>query len=736
MIYEFDENLSNSFNFLENESDETNKYYFFETSNSKYRAVFSKSGKKKSWLLNVGSLTPKGSLKVFKILPADSLIFVKTLINIIRDFMENTPNSLAIVIKLPKKIPEKNLKITSRLIKRAKFVKYDELSVDNKNDDTDFNYIFLKNKSFPIDDVMQSLNVKSFKGVLSSETLDNVKPKKVIKRKLEISNLVVNTSLNVDLGDIDKRIGGGVFQQYTYEDLMNDIEHEPEVEKTEISKSSENPENLKYSDKLVLPVMTTTDKVKLISELLFDVPKIDDKIEVLNIWKRKKGGYQELKSFLLATQIFDEFFIYAESNFKGFKKIIDEGELQMVRETIGHLLFQIIVDIPVGYYEFFLYYSKVFSTTTYKKLTTSSLPYSCAVAMLIGEKTIPEKIEIFQMFSNRYVVGIHPNSDGEIKFKDKTIYVFPGLCDRSGVFKLMDYYIDGGESTRHYIVTEHTPFQSLITKNELDKINGMKQDNFDNNSKILEKAKVGYEIPIPLNNPYNSDSQFEFELNKKQNTFINGYSIGTIKQYTGSSYEIMNSYMRTGKPASSRKQMKDFMDEYEKTAITLEEDIVVVRRSNYPKIKTGKIYVDYAPMSTSISGSVWGGSTHMEIIIPKGTKFMAILENSNHPSEREVILAPGTMIQFVEKKLAFGKKIDVGVVIGSVFNDIKEGIENNLDERIVNMFEMKSKKTKKQLKDDKERYLNGDSELLNSTDILDKIKNGEFVPKKSNLKQK
>ena len=116
-------------------------------------------------------------------------------------------------------------------------------------------------------------------------------------------------------------------------------------------------------------------------------------------------------------------------------------------------------------------------------------------------------------------------------------------------------------------------------------------------------------------------------------------------------------------------------------------DLEVSRKTNFPtELNLDEVYIDYSPLSTSISSGVWGGNQNMRILIPKGTPiFIAMKGFSNHSNEKEVILPPGSIIKpFRETMLENSKqKWTECIVMGNIFNFIQGEIETiNIEKKI------------------------------------------------------
>lgn len=134
------------------------------------------------------------------------------------------------------------------------------------------------------------------------------------------------------------------------------------------------------------------------------------------------------------------------------------------------------------------------------------------------------------------------------------------------------------------------------------------------------------------------------------------------------------------------------------------------------EIFPGSDYVEPAFMSASIMAGInFGNSLRLRIYLPKGSKVIPVLRNSNHPSEKEVILPPMSVIKIIEVDKQDFRYFATGIFVGSAFKDFKaklkdlplnEGYDINLARHNVTkrLLEMKKDKNEKDEYDPEEKF--------------------------------
>lgn len=149
-----------------------------------------------------------------------------------------------------------------------------------------------------------------------------------------------------------------------------------------------------------------------------------------------------------------------------------------------------------------------------------------------------------------------------------------------------------------------------------------------------------------------------------------------LAKYTGSYYTTMNPIVRDI-VKETQYQSETTLLTAARTAVNIQagmrplpESIKVFRKTNpdqfsafglnhsskFADIKKleGKLFIDQAPMSTSIDPNKWSGSVHFEIDLPKGTPAVYVDNISSHQGEMEMILALGLKYRIISVKEQHG----------------------------------------------------------------------------------
>lgn len=176
-----------------------------------------------------------------------------------------------------------------------------------------------------------------------------------------------------------------------------------------------------------------------------------------------------------------------------------------------------------------------------------------------------------------------------------------------------------------------------------------------------------------------------------------------LKSYSGSSYDSYNTTMRQVVKSLLEGQKQDsYMinqvlkntGKYQKLAKMFDkvdpipESFWVYRGTTLPnklkdEMEPGYQFVDPAFLSTSVSPGVSMGKDKMRIFLPKGSKVLPVLYNSQHKSEKEVLLPPASVVKVIEVLKNDNNTIFFqGVFMGSSWKSISEALKNKLTESI------------------------------------------------------
>ncbi len=149
-----------------------------------------------------------------------------------------------------------------------------------------------------------------------------------------------------------------------------------------------------------------------------------------------------------------------------------------------------------------------------------------------------------------------------------------------------------------------------------------------------------------------------------------------LRTYTGGSYTTINKCARGTAPCDEH--TKKLLDNINAGMKPSTKDIMVFRKTN-PKsfglesaadveALVGKIINDDGVISTSIRSDMWSGALDLEIEAPKGSMMAWVQPISLHPSEDEIVVAPGThyeVISIEKSKYGHGYKVRLRIIPGS-----------------------------------------------------------------------
>lgn len=190
-----------------------------------------------------------------------------------------------------------------------------------------------------------------------------------------------------------------------------------------------------------------------------------------------------------------------------------------------------------------------------------------------------------------------------------------------------------------------------------------------------------------------------YDLGYDKITSITGFS--NLNSYTGSEYNNYNNPIRNivsklleGQPLT--KQEIDGIikgtNKYQKLAKMFEliqplpESLWVYRGTTLPgklrqQIQPGYQFVDPAFLSTSVNPDTGMGSDRMRIFLPKGSKVLPVLFSSQHPSEKEILLPPTSVIKVIETHTTPQDSVLFqGVYMGSSWKSITAALKKKLNE--------------------------------------------------------
>lgn len=135
----------------------------------------------------------------------------------------------------------------------------------------------------------------------------------------------------------------------------------------------------------------------------------------------------------------------------------------------------------------------------------------------------------------------------------------------------------------------------------------------------------------------------------------NGVQRAALKYYTGHAYTAINKCLRgTGECSTT---VLNNIKHIKAAMKPSTESIILHRKTNAATFGVtspadmeklvGKTVRDKGVISTSISAGVWHGEIYLDIEAPVGTKMAWVQPISNHPTENEMVLAPGSQFEIL-----------------------------------------------------------------------------------------
>lgn len=166
-----------------------------------------------------------------------------------------------------------------------------------------------------------------------------------------------------------------------------------------------------------------------------------------------------------------------------------------------------------------------------------------------------------------------------------------------------------------------------------------------------------------------------------------------LRTYTGGSYTQINKCARGTAPCDP--MTKKLLDDIKSAMKPSTDDIVVYRNTNPAafgltsgadlKSYVGKIIGDEGVISTAIKQIGWPGKLQLTIDVPKGARIGWVQPISLHPSEDEMVIAPGTqyeVVEVIEPHDTFGSyKVRLRAIPGS---DAQSRAEKQSSKELVN----------------------------------------------------
>ena len=651
------------------------QYYIFTVNGNNYRVNISRisSPAKTSYMLNLGMLSPKGSMVQFKYTHADIYPVISTTLAIFEEWFSVHKNTFtSIVIKLPSKIKLAQVKIIENLIRRQKYPNLEKIIMSGIGE-AKHKYIFYKNTKKPDDAVLISLFSKSFeeygfKDGFPAELVDSL----MLKTKASKSHLIDRLELLVKghsefsaTEEIFKKTSAQEvsFLEQSKEAITIIEQNEDDVETTDAGKKDDpKPSDIEYHWNLPIGLRK---KVQALNNFLAKLgverlPKLID-------WVSKEN--QEAR--------FDHIGVF-------YQAIAEEFPKWEINDTEKNSLFlaDAFFSIPTDYIKYLNFHTKkqeqyaLFTPYVFfaeKKLATTKLSN-------LTDGLIKDSV-IINSFYSRLTSDLSNKSNiGKITVDNTTVHMFHEHFKR---WQYVNFLKDNAKEGNYpKSILESLSSNSYYDLSEVEKAQLEKIKNSD----LIELAFIdtkGIQIPAPKNNifDYSSVEKYVDELYDFQKTKANPNKLEAINTYTASGYNYINGGLRDKEVGKKRKEgVLKFLKEFKEYSVKLPFDIEVSRKTNFPAtIELEKTYVDYSPLSTSLLSSVWSGSQKMKILVPKGTPvFLALKGFSNHSGEKEVILPPGSIIKpyrLIKLSNSSDKWYEC-ICLGNIFNHVYDTMQN------------------------------------------------------------
>lgn len=143
---------------------------------------------------------------------------------------------------------------------------------------------------------------------------------------------------------------------------------------------------------------------------------------------------------------------------------------------------------------------------------------------------------------------------------------------------------------------------------------------------------------------------------------IKGYT-GSSKSVYGYAYGEINAALRDSKSVTDLELAKQaaaikkgFAD-----VKPVSQDLIIGRRTTNPKwlqdAQAGKVIQDNGVISTSYTKGTWSGNIELNVLVRKGSKAINVKSISQHPSENEVLLPPGSLFHVLKREEKGGSTV-------------------------------------------------------------------------------
>lgn len=258
-------------------------------------------------------------------------------------------------------------------------------------------------------------------------------------------------------------------------------------------------------------------------------------------------------------------------------------------------------------------------------------------------------------------------------------------------------------------------FTTNIEPSELESdLPGQGKFDYDSIEKELYRINEGEDENVKKKVSYlMNDLGYDDEYKKLNLTQRN-----SVMAYTGSSYSDYNRILRDSFSYYAKGEHEEAVNEMSNSYYTkgvaavasvfdemkpLSTGLWVYRGTHLPSeaiemLEEGKPFSDPAFLSTSVMSGISFGLSNAKfrIYLPKGSKVIPILDNSQNDGEREVILPPMSVQKVIRiDKLGSENYFITSVFVGSVYKDFLEKLKLDSNHKQINEAEVKKEQPKK-----------------------------------------
>ncbi len=644
----------------------------------------------------------------------------------------------AIIIQLPGKLQSEAINgLLERIVKKSYIKTFRSVRVMSNDKQQAYNYAFIIRKTKS----PQTLFSSKF---FSKYSFDNLKPNEMpeaaaaaIHPKKKVEKVIVSVKPSpkyqfkgyevkgapVDSSDIVAKLvdAAPVVKILSDEEAMAQHEHPVAPEKKELAPKELPPKPEKKPDPKAPPYL---DNDKLAMALIISMPSMASKIQ--------HYGFDESK-FDSSTFAYVLKKLKTSGQFQYLPKIYvqngwlesDEGGLtsEGIQKT-KVLLMRIDTFLKDKSMHMDGKPTKVFlnmKTSTVQSLTQWQSHYS---AIQDNEDEYQVKMNMWNKVNNPGLGKNQPQfTKGGMSYHPQDTYTkHKAMVDENVDFSTL---VSGLKGSGEYVFTGYTSHGQEVGENVDTKLKDIYAKGWGSAGSMKKKGVPVSTIPI-----------------------VQAYTGSQYDNYNGTLRKAFNDVLLGDKDEEALKHetwlWSNYGDKVQAMQKAFEQiepldfDMWVYRGSSLPSfvsasnLHPGKFYVDPGFVSTAVhsTNSFGMGNLKMRIFIPKGSRVIPVLNESNHSTEREVILPAASVLKIIRYDALENKYGDVlhhvtCVYTGTVFNDIMAKYKEKY-----NLKEATKKTTKDKGYDPNKKFAGNPYDVKLTKKITDMIKKGETKPKK------